>query len=240
MNCPREEVLVDLVSGDLIESDTAPVMAHVRQCDSCKEHVRCLLLIARELHAEVDRSPCLSMETINAYHRNQLPASERANVQNHLEECEHCQAELDVLTAPAGAEIVMPSASVVTEAVGLDLARRVLRELLPDHQELLSAVWGKLVEHVLGRLEHGLPLQALVTGQAFTGALGLNPSSDSSVLDTVVAGSTALVIARSVVDGITDAKAIEALARQTAVQLGAGPNLSRRLAESMRRAVAEA
>ena len=227
MQCPKDDTLDDLVSGEIEGSARETLIAHVHQCASCKSHIKELLIIYRGLAAKVQAEPCPPDKVLEAYATHQLPGSEMEQVRKHAEECLQCHAYL---------EIVGPAARAAATGVDLDrilyeqsnphiLARRaserVVESLMPGRQELFSTLWGFITR--LFDTQTGSP-KLTINAEAIAGVLPFSGPPDPDVTSGAIIVTTALMISQQITEGTLagERDEIETAVARVAQELGAG------------------
>jgi len=88
-----EEQLVAYADGEA--DDTT--LDHVRRCRYCAERGRILASEQAALRALFQRAECPDAHTLGEFHLGFLSSAEQAAIQDHLQACSKCSAELDTL-----------------------------------------------------------------------------------------------------------------------------------------------
>jgi len=104
--CPDEDALLDYVDRELPASVAASVRVHAADCARCRELIESEDRLNRAIRSafETETEPaCPTAEQLAAYADAGLTEAERAGVQEHLERCEECRAQLEMMREIGGA-----------------------------------------------------------------------------------------------------------------------------------------
>ena len=227
MQCPHENTLDDLVCGEIEGSARETLIEHVRQCASCKSHVKELLSIYQGLAAKVQAEPCTPDKLLEAYVTQQLPSSEMEKVRKHAEECLQCHAYLEVIatatqTAATGADLdrILYEQSD-PQIIARRASEKVVERLMPGRQELFSMLWGFITR--LFDTQTGSP-KLTINAEAIVGALPFSGPPDPDVTSAAIVVTAALIISQQITEGSLagERDTVEAAVVQVAQELGAG------------------
>lgn len=85
-----DEQLIAYIDG---EADSA-TREHIRRCPHCAERARAYDLDQQALRAALYRVECPDPQVLGEYHLGLLAPADRAAIEEHLQECSLCAADL--------------------------------------------------------------------------------------------------------------------------------------------------
>jgi len=239
MDCLSEEMLQDLVDGELPDSAAAEVVAHIRSCDRCRREFTEILALYEGLRLTVAKDACPSQTTLKAYSQEALAAETMATVRKHLEFCSECRSYVWLLTASepelANWQTQEEQAHRQYEAtsVGRDAAREALASVLPAGLELLDRLWDCAC--AFSRDLRAQTWPPLVTSAQLTGALGFAGSTVPEQTATAIILVSILYVTDQIAakEISTSHEELAPAVRAAARTFGAGKELQKRLVEAV-------
>jgi len=242
MDCLSEELLQDLVDGELRDSAATQAIEHIRSCDRCRKEFAEILSLYEGLRSVVAKDACPSKTTLEAYARDALSRETMATVKKHMAFCSECRSYVWLLTASESelakwrAEEEHAHRQYEATSLGREAAREALAILLPVGLEILDRMWDSACTLVLNlRAKAAEPWPPFGTSGQLTGALGFAGLTDPEGTATaVILISTLFVAERIAGDEIgTSMQEIAAAVHEAARTFGAGKELQKRLVETV-------
>jgi len=242
MDCLSEEVLQDLIDGELSDSTAAQAIRHIRSCDRCRQELTELLTLYEGLGQVMAEDTCPSRTTLLAYTQEVLSGEMMATVKKHLEFCSECRSYIWLLTA-SESELATWQAQEERDhrqygdmLTGREAAREALAGLLPVGLEFLDRLWGSaraLVQDLRTRPVGQWP-QFGTSGQV-TGALGFAGPADPERTATAIILLSTLFVGERISSGEigTSMDEIAAAVREASQAFAAGKELQKRLIETI-------
>lgn len=83
------------------EADDA-TRAHLARCRACAARAQAFADLQAQLRSRLFRLFCPSSEELSAFQQHTLDAARHAELVEHLQQCPHCQNELQILSAMLG------------------------------------------------------------------------------------------------------------------------------------------
>lgn len=98
-SCALPPALDDLSLIAAMDGETpSDMLAHLRVCSYCCEHIRELGALQNLLRRRLYRLFCPSSAELTAFHRGALTQAQTTQISEHLLSCPHCACELRLLT----------------------------------------------------------------------------------------------------------------------------------------------
>lgn len=131
---PRyQQLLADAVLGKLSDGEMFQVQSHLQGCPDCRETARAVALLAGKDYDELSQEfgAHLSDETLTRYYsdRSSLEGSRLRAVEIHLEKCQLCRGELQLLEQ-AGDELLSAVTASQDKSDDNQSSRRRFREII--------------------------------------------------------------------------------------------------------------
>lgn len=242
MDCLSEEILQDLIDGELRGSAATQAIEHIRSCDRCRKEFTEILALCEGLGQVVAEDPCPSKATLQAYIKDELSGEAMAIVRSHMESCSECRSYVWLLTASESelakwhAEEERAHREYEAKSMGRNAARETLANLLPVGLEIVDRLWDSvctLVQDLRNRPTGRWP--QFKTSDQLTGALGFAGPADPEKTATAVILLSTLFVGERISGGEigTSMDEIAAAVREAAQAFGAGKELHKRLIETV-------
>jgi hypothetical protein len=96
MECPEENILFELINGELEENNEQPLIDHIGQCKDCQRKIKLLI----DFDAMLDKiennasHECPDASLLNMYESKELDGKQRDKIAKHIDECLSCQLVL--------------------------------------------------------------------------------------------------------------------------------------------------
>jgi len=240
MDCLSEELLQDLVDGELSDSAAAQAIEHIRSCEPCRQELAKLLAFYEGVRLTVAKDACPSQITLEAYTEETLPSETMATVHKHLEFCSGCRSYVWLLRASESELAQWQSLEERSHkqyeaiSVGREAAREVVGGLLPTGLGFLDRLWDSACT-LVRELRAKEPAQWPHLGASgqLVGALGFSGPAEPEKTATAIILLSTLVVAERISGGEigTAMDEIAAAVREAARAFGAGKELQKRLME---------
>ena len=242
MNCPENEILQNLVDGELSQDKSRPVIEHIQSCTTCKDLLRDIFILHNMLNRIVGQDACLPVEALEQYAENTCPAEKIDAIKEHVDLCARCRSyvwafgasEEDLAEWQAQEE--QSYREYLMQSPGYHMAKETLLALLPDKVELLDKGWQSVVSWVSDLRDKAIENWPSFNQEAqLVGVLGFAETSDPQTEAASIILTATLYVSESISDGtITDSREdIEATIKKVATKLGAGKELQKRLLETV-------
>jgi anti-sigma factor RsiW len=126
------------------------VERHLRECSACRIWLAERMLLDCHLHRALYRFDCPSPDLLRDYHWGHLAGDERRQVEDHLDACPHCTAELAELAEFVASEGAQPSSTLLARArqAAAEL-RLVVAQLVAPGLSPVPALRGRTREVLL-------------------------------------------------------------------------------------------
>jgi anti-sigma factor RsiW len=244
MDCINDEIIQQLLDGELSDAQKQTIMVHVKTCKTCKARLQQAIELQRDLSAVISDETCPSDKQLEAFAANKLEASEKAQVEEHILLCPRCDdyVELCQMSREELLAAEETQKAFFRRALAEDRARSVvkavIKKLMP--KESLDAVFGQLWDRAVDAFEKicdkGLEkLPQLGTGGELAGALGFSGAADPQMFASAIITLTTLatVYKADLLNESGNRNKIKELAGSFAEQLGAGKELKTRLMQTL-------
>jgi len=241
MACLSHSNFEGLIDGELTPAQRDEIMEHLRSCPACQEELRHMLRLHQALEAVVTADPCPSLATLDRYYQKLLSPQEVHRIEEHLELCASCKFYVQLLGAsPAAIEAWQKQERLdylayETNRLGQKVADKLVGQLLPGKENLLTQIWEVLVDQLRHwRSDNWDKLGSLSSPGQAAGVLGFS-ETDPELAAVVVMAGTTLVIVQDILEQKLAGKTPEMVpvVRQISHKFGAGRELQERLAENL-------
>jgi len=97
LDCLKEETIEALMAGTLDPEARGEALAHIRKCTTCRESVHKTAVLYRALDkvfAQESREDCPTTRELADYDEGQLDSADKGRIEQHLQVCVRCAADL--------------------------------------------------------------------------------------------------------------------------------------------------
>lgn len=241
MDCPGKEIMQDFIDGELPETEIQTIAGHIRSCGTCKTEFQVILSLQNVLNQVVSEDKCPSYDFLESYANNTCESS-KIEIKEHIDLCSRCRFYVWALRASEAnlADWQTQDEEAYKEFCARDLGfntvKETLQKLLPAKIDLLEKGWESILSFVLNLKDKAMESWPSFDQRAqLVGVLGFTETSDPETDAASVIMTTTLYVSQLVSDGQIkpDLEEIEAAIKETAIKLGAGKELRKRLIETV-------
>lgn len=239
MNCPDKETMQDFIDNELPESESQPIIEHIRSCETCKTELREIITVQNVLSHIVAEDKCPSLDALEAYAR---AAEKSASITEHIEFCHRCRTYAWALGASEQELAAWQKkeeqelSEFTAKDLGFNTAKETLEKLLPAKTDMLEKAWQSVLDFVLDLKDKAIDSWPSFDQRTqLVGVLGFAETSDPETDAASVIMATTLYVSQLVSDGDIkpSIEKIEAAIKDVATKLGAGKELQKRLIETV-------
>jgi hypothetical protein len=244
MNCIDDEIIQQLLDGELSEAQKQTIMRHIKTCDACKASLREAIELHRSLDAVISQIPCPSEQMLEAFAAKTLDALGQSQISQHIVLCPRC--DYYVRLCQMSAEEVLAAEEkekaffriALAEDQARSVAKATIEKLMPKEvaNTIFSGLWDCAVDAFEKMCDKGLDKLPRLSGSGeLAGALGFSGAVDPQWLASAIITLTTLATIHqaAMLNVSNNRDRIKGLASSFAEQLGAGKELKARILQTL-------